>query len=138
MENDDELLRGLKAVADVSFPRKCSYCEKLYTTVEQFLSETKGTTHSSSGLMESIDDDDNPIVEAYRNCSCGSTLLEFFNDRRGTSDLASKRRKEFGKMLDYLIAKGLDKKTARNELLKFIRGEGSQRLNDFKVNLKLE
>ncbi|MBL1141693.1 MAG: oxidoreductase [Proteobacteria bacterium] len=133
MENNDELLEGLKAIASTAFPKKCSYCGKEFKTAEQFLLETKGTASSSSGLMESIDDDDNPIVEAYRNCTCGSTLMDIFGNRRNTSEQGLKRREQFGKMLDYLIEQGLDKETARNELLKFVRGEETQRLNDFKL-----
>ncbi len=133
MEKDYELLKGLRALADTAFPRKCTYCGKVYENSEQFLMETNGTASSNTGLVESIDDDENPIVEAYRNCSCGSTLMDFFGDRRSTSKEALKRRQQFGKMLDYLIDQGLEKDIARQELLKFIRGEKSQRLEDFKL-----
>jgi hypothetical protein len=133
MDNRHELLKGLKALAEVSFPKKCSGCEKVYESANQFLSETNGTATSATGLIESIDEHYNPIVEAYRNCVCGSTLVDFFGDRRGNSEVALKRRGQFGIMLDYLVEQGLEKELARNELSKFIRGEKSQRLKDFKL-----
>jgi hypothetical protein len=38
-----------------------------------------------TGLKEGIDEDGASIVEVFRNCACGSTLLETFSDRRDQS-----------------------------------------------------
>jgi hypothetical protein len=132
IEKIDHLFRGLRILAESAFPKYCSYCNKHYETAEQFLAETQGTHTSSSGLMESIDDEEKPIIEAYRNCSCGSTLVEFFNNRRGSSEADDDRRKEFGELLESLIKAGVAPNVARNELLIVVRGGKSEFLENMK------
>ena len=81
-----------------------------------------------SGLKQSMDDIDNTIVEVYRNCPCGSTLMDFFSDRRDISDSGLRRREKFAELLAYLIEKGWETQLARTELIKVLRGEKSELL----------
>ncbi len=119
-----DLFNGLKALSDASFPKKCAYCGEEYATVEEYVQKTKDVS-GKSGLKKGYDDDDTPIVELFRNCVCGSTLMDCFNDRRDVSDEGLKRRELFGKLMRMLTDKGVDVAVARSELLKVIKGEHS-------------
>lgn len=120
---DQHLFDGLKALAESAFPKRCNSCGHHFETAEQFLLETQRVRANISGLKQSYDDNDASIVEVYRNCSCGSTLMDFFSDRRDISEQGLKRREIFGQLLDELVSKGWEKDLARSELLKFMRGE---------------
>lgn len=137
MNNEDEWKQqwysGLRALAETTFPKQCANCGRQFETAEQFLAETVEIDRQRSGLKQSFDDDDvTVIVELYRNCPCGSTLMDFFNDRRDTSAAGLARRRAFGEMLDFLTDAGLDVPTARTELLKVLHGEKSDILSKFK------
>lgn len=119
------LLDGLQAVSDSAFPKRCSNCGKVYETVEQFKLETDDLGNGS-GLMANIGDtDDEILVELYRNCSCGSTLMDFCYDRRDKSENGKQRRDHFNHVLVKLTSCGIDNDVARLELLKVIHGEKS-------------
>ncbi|CAA0098237.1 Uncharacterised protein [BD1-7 clade bacterium] len=66
-----------------SFPKSCSCCRATYRDVDAFFKNTRPSGTHQTGLRQASDDD-GVIVEAYRNCACGSTLLVFFEDRRET------------------------------------------------------
>lgn len=119
------LFLGLRALADSAFPKRCANCGRTFENAESFIKETEQIRQGASGLKQSFDDEDLPIVEVYRNCPCGSTLMDFFSDRRDLSERGLKRRKKFGEMLDILTAKGIEHEVARTELLKVLRGEHS-------------
>lgn len=125
-----ELYQGLQALADSSFPKECNNCGQVYETAEEFIRQTKKLQPDTSGLKQSLDDDDSVIVELYRNCECGSTLLDFFTDRRDTSPQGLERRRKFGELLDKLVESGLSEIIARVELIKVLRGEVSDILQD--------
>lgn len=125
--SDDELYQGLQALSDLSFPKLCATCGKRYETVDDFISQTEAI-RKSSGLKEDLGDDDQVIVELFRNCTCGSTLMDEFNNRRDLSVAGLKRRKKFGELIDRLVDKGFTAEISRNELLKVMRGEGSELL----------
>lgn len=118
---------GLKALADSSFPKQCANCGRKYETPQDFLHQTE-SVGQGTGLKETIDDDDSPIVEVFRNCICGSTLMDSFEDRRDTSEQGLRRRKLFGDLLKELEGEGLDRNTARRELINVLRGRGSELL----------
>ncbi|MBW9258478.1 MAG: hypothetical protein K1562_12765 [Candidatus Thiodiazotropha sp. (ex. Lucinisca nassula)] len=63
---------------------------------------------------------DEPIVELYRNCVCGSTLMEFFSDRRDTSENGLRRRQLFDDLLMQLVEMDITAEEARKELKQFI------------------
>lgn len=127
-----DIYMGLQSIANESFPRTCPNCKTEYLTQEDFIEKTQ-MIRGQSGLMESIDDDDNPIVELYRNCPCGSTMVEFFQERRDMSPAGLRRREQFGKLMDMLVEKGLDINTARQELLSVLKGKSSPILEEMGI-----
>ena len=118
------LFKGLKALSASSFPKRCAMCGLTYTSVEEFIRKTQDVS-GRSGLKQAMDDDDRQIVELFRNCTCGSTLMDCFNDRRDVSEAGLKRRELFSKLMEMLTAKGLSTETARSELLRLLRGQKS-------------
>jgi len=128
----DELFKGLRTLAESSFPKVCKSCGKRYETAEEFMRETENIRAGQSGLKQSYDDDDHSIVEAFRNCSCGSTLMDFFSDRRDVSQSGLARREKFGDLLDFLVENALDAEIARTELMKVVRGDKSEILAQYK------
>ncbi len=122
------LYAGLRELVAGSFPRRCSCCGREYETPEQWLRETRPVPRGS-GLKEAADEEGAAVVvELFRNCSCGSTLMETFDDRRDMSEAGERRRRYFGRMLDVLVQRGLRREEARGELLDARRGRISERL----------
>jgi hypothetical protein len=132
---DSHLFKDLKALSESSFPKKCSSCGKVYESSEQFVSKTSDIS-GQSGLKSSEDDYGEQIVELFRNCICGSTLMECFNDRRDLSKAGLKRRELFGRLMAMLEKKGLAADQARTELLKLIRGKHSRVLEEMGIKFK--
>lgn len=124
--DDLKLLAGLKALADSSFPKRCNNCGHMYHSVDEYVSQTVPISAQKTGLKQSRDDDGSTIVELFRNCACGSTLMDFFDDRRDMSDTGAQRRKRFDELLAGLVARGLERTVARNEMLKVMRGQPSE------------
>jgi hypothetical protein len=120
-----ELYRGLRSMAKDSFPKKCPKCGKEYATVEDFFYETQ-STWSESGLKQGLSDDDRTIVEVFRNCDCGSTLMEVFQERRDASPLGIERRRLFGHLMEIVMNQArIETTVARNEIIKILRGDQS-------------
>lgn len=119
---EQELFDGLRQLTRGTFPKQCSGCSKIYYTLEQFLDETQ-RVRNSSGLISSIDEEDNTVVEVYRNCSCGSTLMDLCHDRRDSTEAGLKRRVLFETMQKKLIKAGISQKDAREELLNLLHGK---------------
>ncbi|MBI4808324.1 MAG: oxidoreductase [Nitrosomonadales bacterium] len=120
---DEELFAGLRELADSAFPKRCGYCGREYRNAAEFLAATQPVRADSSGLKQSRDDDGHMIVDLFRNCVCGSTLLESFWNRRDLSEDGSLRRKRFQEMRDKLVAMGCSAEVAQGELLKLMRGQ---------------
>ncbi len=133
MKNTSELFNNLKALSDASFPKRCAMCGREYASVEEYVEKTQDVS-GQSGLKKGYDDDDKPIVELFRNCVCGSTLMDCFNDRRDVSEGGLKRRKLFGKLITMLSEKGIEAGKARQELLKVMRGEPSEVLEKLGIS----
>lgn len=123
---------GLRPNAGEAFPKKCRNCGRVYETPDEFFRETGGTHDDRTGLKEFADDDAGTCVEAYRNCSCGSTLMDVFSNRRDTSPAGQVRREKFDELLTFLIKAGLDPESARTELLKIARGRKSAVLSQIR------
>lgn len=123
------LFEGLKALAESTFPKRCGNCGRIFETAQQFLSETSDITTSRSGLKGFEDDDGAFVVEVFRNCPCGSTLMDFFGDRRDNTEAGNRRRKRFEELLDFLDKNGLDRNIARTELKNVMCGERSELLD---------
>jgi hypothetical protein len=122
---DPKLVAGLKALAESSFPKRCANCGAVYQDVDDYVRRTAPVSTTRSGLKQSCDDDGHTIVELFRNCTCGSTLMDFFDNRRDRSEAGARRRQRFDELRDYLVSTGLDAGVVRTELLKLMRGESS-------------
>lgn len=133
--DEESLYAGLQALSDSAFPKKCANCGRQYDSPEEFVAQSEALG-SGSGLKKSLDDDDQPIVELFRNCVCGSTLMDFFSDRRTTTDIGVKRRQVFSRMLETLEQRGMGVAESRQELLRLMRGERSPKLEQ--LGLRLE
>jgi hypothetical protein len=125
-ETAERLYKGLRALSELSFPKLCANCGKRYETVDEFVFQTEAV-RKSSGLKEE-EEDGQIFVELFRNCICGSTLMDEFNNRRDLSSAGIGRREKFGEILERLTGSGIAYETARNELLKVMRGDGSELL----------
>lgn len=136
MEKSDtfikDLYANLQALSKTAFPKKCSNCGRIFETEEDFVLKTR-SCDNQSGLKSSLDEEDQPIVELFRNCVCGSTLMDFFSERRDLSEQGIRRRQVFGKLLVMLEEKGLSVDEARQELLKFMKGKRSQVLENLGI-----
>lgn len=114
---------GLQALAASAFPKHCGYCGRVFATAQEFMRQTESVRKDITGLKQSFDDDSVAIVEAYRNCVCGSTLMDFFSDRRDITGAGARRRELFEKLLPHLQEKGMTMAAARGYLLALMRGE---------------
>lgn len=118
---DADFYVGLRELAESAFPKRCGRCGREYQNATDFLTATRALRTDSSGLKQSLDDDGQVIVDLFRNCICGSTLLESFQNRRDLSEQTDNRRKMFDGMVKKLVDSGLSRDNARAELLKFIQ-----------------
>jgi hypothetical protein len=132
---DKDILKGLRSLSESAFPKHCSVCGRQFESVADFVRET-GQVSGSRGLKEGWDDDDSTIVELFRNCPCGSTLMDFFGDRRDTSEAGLKRRESFGQIMTKLVSRGIPEDTARSELLKVLKGQNSPVLEKMGFKIK--
>ena len=114
---------GLRALAEAAFPRHCACCGRVFATADEFIGQTRALRQNVSGLKQSFDDNNVAIVEVYRNCLCGSTLMDFFSDRRDTSEACQQRRLLFERLLPLLMKKGMERAAARAYLLHVVRGQ---------------
>lgn len=137
MTSTDNYLNGLTALIDSSFPKTCRLCGKTYTSAEQFLAETENMPHGRSSLKQAIEDDGTVIVEVFRNCSCGSTLMDEFNSRRDNSEHGQKQRLKFNKLLNILLQQHIDIDIARTEILKLFKGKKSEVLDNLLKNTNI-
>lgn len=125
------LYSGLRELAAGAFPKTCPTCKRVYATSEEYVHATE-RVNGRTGLKSGEDDDGAMIVNLFRNCVCGSTLLAEFRDRRDTSPQGLQRRERFGLLLEHLVAQGMERELARAELLKVTRGQSSELLADFR------
>lgn len=132
-DTDSDLFAGLRVMVDTAFPRKCSTCGRTYQSAEDFFTTTEALDNDKSCLKQSYDEDDSTIVEVYRNCVCGSTLMDTFSDRRDDSAAGLKRRQKFSQLHEYLVDQGMQQEVAREELLKVLSGQGSELLKEYKT-----
>lgn len=129
---DPELIRGLKALVATSFPKICRCCGRRFKDVADYFAQTEAMPNGSAGLKQSQDDDGTIIVDLFRNCPCGSTLMDSFSNRRDATAVNAARRKRFGELLHYLVEQGLSADLARHEVQTILRGEHSAILSKFR------
>ena len=116
----DAFYRDLASLQDDAFPKRCAGCGQVYDDITAFL---RGTVPVAGGGLKGVTDMDTHLVELYRNCACGSTLLEFCADRRDQSERGRRRREKFGRLLDSLVAAGVERNRARAAILKSMSGQ---------------
>lgn len=114
---------GLKALVESAFPKTCRNCGRVYETAEQFFMDTEDMARGISSLKSAIEDDGGFVVEVFRNCRCGSSLMDEFGCRRDHSEKGDRRRAAFDKTLALLKAKNIPEATARSEIIDFLRGK---------------
>lgn len=122
-EINEEFYAGLRELVDSAFPKRCGNCGREYRNSAEFLAATEPVRANSSGLKQSKEDDGQMIVDLFRSCVCGSTLLESFWNRRELGEDGVKRRMRFQDMADKLVAMGYTEKLIRGELLKLMHGQ---------------
>lgn len=118
-----QFFEGLRALAEAAFPKHCACCGRVFATAGEFIGQTRAMRQDASGLKQSFDDNNVAIVEVYRNCLCGSTLMDLFSDRRGTSEASQQRRQLFERLLSLRQEKGMQRGAARAYLLRVVRGQ---------------
>ena len=123
---DPELIRGLEALVETTFPKRCRCCGRTFTDVADYVAQTHAMPNGTQGLKQSLDDDGGVIVDLFRNCPCGSTLMDSFNDRRDASPKGEARRRRFDELIVYLVERGLGASLARHELLAVMHGKPSE------------
>ncbi|MBV8660007.1 MAG: hypothetical protein JO142_19480 [Burkholderiales bacterium] len=131
--SDFDLAAGLNALVESSFPKRCNCCGRIYADAATFLRETHRIRPEHSGMRQSIGDFGEQIVEAFRNCECGSTLMDVFNDRRDLSPNGIVRRGIFNDLLAYLQTRGLTEQDAQTELKRVLKGGHSELLSRLPV-----
>ncbi|WP_445371590.1 hypothetical protein ACH518_01425 [Methylomonas sp. HW2-6] len=117
-----EAFEGLQALLQSAFPKRCPNCGRVFSGPEQFFRETGDMPGGRSSLKSFVDDQGMAVVEVFRNCRCGSTLMDEFSCRRDMSAPGHRSREQFQCLLQTLVARGIAAETARNEILKFMLG----------------
>lgn len=123
MDSEDDIYTGLQALAETTFPKRCRTCGREYASLQEFIAQTEVIRPRQSGLKESEDDDGRPIVELFRNCVCGSTLMENLNNRRDLSEAGLQRRRRFDDMLVRLMMNGHEHDVAHAALMAYLQGD---------------
>ena len=129
------LYDNLKTLTETAFPKKCSTCGQVFNSPDDFINNSESLP-GSTGIKSTLGDDDMPIIELFRNCLCGSTLMDEFQDRRDISNQGKKRRDVFENILNILEEKGIPKTRTREELLNFMHGGHSPFLEKFGISFK--
>jgi hypothetical protein len=130
------LYEGLQAISDDQFPKTCSTCGRVFSSPADLVAEGTQAPTGHSGLRSGEDDGGQRVVYLFRNCSCGSTLLDSFRDRRDRSPAGLRRRERFGKLIDLLGRSGVRADLARVELLRLLAGERSECLERLGIRIR--
>lgn len=68
--------KSLKSKETTIYPKTCNNCGKIFNNSKDFFLKTKKL---NNGIKFS-EDNGATVIEIFRNCSCGSTLLSNFFD----------------------------------------------------------
>jgi hypothetical protein len=124
-QTNSQLYSNLTELAQGAFPKRCNNCGTTYKTVDEFVLATLNIHPHRSGLKQGFDDDGGAIIELFRNCTCGSTLMDVFQSRRDVTPEGLERRKNFDQLLNRLVANGVPVIEAKIVILKWLRGQDS-------------
>jgi len=120
---EEDLFFGLREFSKSAFPKSCECCGKEYRNLVDFLSFTKPLSADSSGLKQEQDIEGHILVDLFRNCTCGSTMLEIFLNRRDVSVEGGLRRLQFQDKFEKFVAMACLAETGRDEWLRRLRGQ---------------
>ncbi len=123
----ERFYKGLETLEASLYPKTCNNCGKVFNTPESFLLDTVKV--NNNGIKVAEEEDGSMIIEIFRNCTCGSTLLSNFGDRRDFSETGIQRRLKFNELLEFLQEKGVDLEQARSQLVSLANGDN--------VNIKI-
>lgn len=121
----DAWFAGLKALSHDDFPKCCRNCGRVFASEGDYFQQTRAIRPEITGL-KAVVDEEGLLVEVYRNCVCGSTLLVNCMSRRDDSATGFRRRQLFDQLLGDLVQHGVDPAQARIELLRVVAGERSE------------
>ncbi len=134
--------RDLQELVDTTFPKICPMCGKVYADKRSFLTETipvrDRTLEDHSGLFSLEGVREQAAIGLFRNCTCGTTIMADFRDRRDYSHAGQARRERFAALMVMLVEKGMPPTDARLELLKVLRGEASARIDELLGEIALD
>ncbi|MDA7086118.1 hypothetical protein PH586_06950 [Pseudomonas sp. SA3-5] len=122
----DVWFAGLRALSGDSFPKRCRSCGREFASEADYFQQTQAIRPDITGLKAVYDDEEGTLVEVFRNCVCGSTLLVNCLSRRDDSASGHSRRRLFDDLLAYLQLHGVERAQARRELLRVASGERSE------------
>ena len=74
---DLELFAGFNALSDNACPKEYATCGCVYRSPEDVVQQSQDI-NGHSGLKHGYGEDDRPVVEWFRNCLCGYTLMDSF------------------------------------------------------------
>lgn len=117
---------GLRALSHDRFPKRCRSCGREFASEADYFQQTQAIRPDITGLKAVYDDEEGTLVEVFRNCVCGSTLLVNCMSRRDDSAAGHSRRRLFDDLLGYLQLHGAERAQARRELLRVVAGERSE------------
>lgn len=122
----DAWFAGLRVLSDDSFPKCCRSCGREFASETDYFQQTQAIRPDITGLKAVYDDEEGALVEVFRNCVCGSTLLVNCMSRRDDSASGQSRRRLLDDLLGYLQLHGFERSQARRELLRVASGERSE------------
>lgn len=135
--NHDAWFANLQALADDRFPKRCRNCGREYASEADYFQQTQAIRPDITGL-KAADDEEGPLVEVFRNCVCGSTLLVNCASRRDHSAYGDRQRLLFDDLLVYLVRHGVERALARRELRRVAGGERSEMLEAWYAQIAVQ
>ncbi len=116
---------GLKLSAYGAFPKVCANCQRSYASTASFFADTRPPQTHPTGLMHTEGDAGESLVQAFRVCRCGSSLMQYFRTRRDTSAEGVDRREAFAMFVNQLARVGVSTEQARDRLLGCMHQSGT-------------
>ncbi|MCB1614958.1 MAG: hypothetical protein KDI30_02985 [Pseudomonadales bacterium] len=117
-------MEKMQCLTKEAFPKVCPTCHKVYSNELEFFTETVALENTDREIkaVEGLEENQEPpeFIEVYRNCACGTTLMEWFHSRRNFSEKGIKQRLLFTLLQEGLISKGYSVDDARGLILDFM------------------
>ncbi len=124
-----KIYEGLKALNKDMFPKVCGTCGEVFHSADDYVRKTRRLFRASGFQHRRLQE--GGLLELYRNCRCGSTLLALFENRRDTTEMGQRRREQFQRILDQMVSMGWDRSIAREEVDRILSGQSSSLLELF-------